>query len=210
MRLVRATILGFLAVGLYAEPALAKEPANCPKLDLTGDKPLAAVTIPPAGACKVQTKSGFTFPDPSCTPGAVNPALTLQVLKKKTFKTGCERDLATNPDDKKATYGWYNVTKPANNREPHMICELDHLISIEIGGADTLDNIWPQCGPKGSTGANRYFKQKDMVENYLAAQVRAGKMELKDVQSGIATDWTQYLDDAKNYYKTHKQRNNGG
>jgi hypothetical protein len=116
----------------------------------------------------------------------------------------------TSPDNKKVTYGWYGVTKPADNREPHMICELDHLISIEIGGADTLDNIWPQCGPEGATGANRYFKQKDMVENYLAAQVRAGKMKLKDVQVGIATDWTQYLGDAKAYYATHKKRNDGG
>jgi len=38
------------------------------------------------------------------------------------------------------TYGWYAITKPADNREPHMVCELDHLVSIELGGANILPN----------------------------------------------------------------------
>jgi hypothetical protein len=36
-----------------------------------------------------------------------------------------------------------------------------------------------------------------MVENYLAAQVKAGKIRLEDAQHGIATDWTQYLGAAR-------------
>ena len=40
---------------------------------------------------------------------------------------------------------------------------------------------------------DRYFKQKDLVENYVAAQVRAGAMTLIAAQIGIATDWTKYL-----------------
>ena len=69
----------------------------------------------------------------------------------------------------------------------------DHLISLELGGADTLDNIWPECGPDGVTLNARYFKIKDIVENYLAAQVRDGSMTLEAAQRGIAADWTQYL-----------------
>ncbi len=34
-------------------------------------------------------------------------------------------------------------------------CELDHVVPLEIGGADTLDNIWPQCGPKNVVLAKR-------------------------------------------------------
>jgi len=49
---------------------------------------------------------------------------------------------------------------------------LDHLISLELGGADTLDNIWPQCGPSGVALPQRFFKEKDTVENFLAMQVR--------------------------------------
>ena len=113
------------------------------------------------------------------------------------FRTTCVRDTATSAQQKTATYLWYNYKHPANNTGATQTCELDHLISLEIGGADTLDNIWPQCGPNGVSLRNRYFKQKDIVENYLAAQIKAGKMKLADVQKGIAEDWTQYLDDAK-------------
>ena len=77
------------------------------------------------------------------------------------------------------------------------ICELDHLISLELGGADTLDNIWPQCGPSGVALAQRFFKEKDTVENFLAMQVREGRMDLSETQKGIATDWTQFLDQAR-------------
>ena len=64
-------------------------------------------------------------------------------------------------------------------KDPNQVCELDHLVPLELGGADTLDNIWPQCGPNGVGLHERYFKLKDMVENYLTApMVKAGRMDL--------------------------------
>jgi hypothetical protein len=30
-----------------------------------------------------------------------------------------------------------------------------------------LDNIWPECGPAGVTLAQRWFKKKDAVENFV-------------------------------------------
>jgi hypothetical protein len=86
---------------------------------------------------------------------------------------------------------------------------LDHLISLELGGADTLGNIWPQCGPSGIVLAKRYFKIKDAVENYLAVQVRSGDMPLADAQHGIATDWTQYIAASTKYWSTHSIRGFG-
>jgi hypothetical protein len=67
------------------------------------------------------------------------------------------------------------------------------LALLELGGADGLGNIWPQCGPDGVPLDERYFKAKDRVENYLADEVKAGRMSLHDAQRGIASDWTQYL-----------------
>jgi hypothetical protein len=103
----------------------------------------------------------------------------------------------TTAHEKAATYGWYNIPHPSHNTGANQTCELDHLVSLELGGADSLINLWPECGPDGVALAERFFKQKDIVENYLAAEVKAGRMNLADVQKGIATDWTQYLDDAK-------------
>jgi len=136
-------------------------------------------------------------PDPTCTPGAVNGSLTLDVLKSPTFTTKCVRDQATTAIEKAKTYRWYGIAKPANNTGHNQGCELDHFISLELGGADTLDNIWPQCGPSGVALEKRFFKRKDTVENFLAKQVRNGKMSLAEAQKGIATDWTQYLTEAE-------------
>ena len=62
--------------------------------------------------------------------------------------------------------------------------ELDHLIPLELGGADAVDNIWPQPA-KPVPG----FHEKDKLENYLHKQVCAGKMALVDAQALIRTNW---------------------
>jgi hypothetical protein len=46
------------------------------------------------------------------------------------------------------TYASYGIARPNNNTGASQTCELDHVVPLEIGGADTIDNIWPQCGPK--------------------------------------------------------------
>jgi hypothetical protein len=173
--------------------------ADCSKfnIDDTASTPLAQVTLPPTHACTTRMSNGFPLPDPGCTPGAINPTLTADILRNPDFRTCCVRSHTTTEEQKAQTYGWYAIDHPAHNSGPTQTCELDHLVSLELGGADTLDNIWPQCGPDGVTLKERYFKQKDMVENYLAKQVREGKMDLADAQKGIASDWTQYLENAK-------------
>ncbi len=133
------------------------------------------------------------YPTRHALRGAINPTVTVDVLRDPNFTTKCERDHAASAEDKAKTYDWYGIEHPTHNTGENEVCELDHLISLELGGADTLDNIWPQCGPDGATLRERYFKQKDLVENYLAAQVRAGAMSLADAQKGISTDWTEYL-----------------
>ena len=173
-------------------------PSSCPsEINSTASEGLAQVNLPPSQTCQPQDKDGFPIPDPQCTPGAINPTLTLDVMMSSTFRTGCVRNNATTEDQKAETYSWYGSQKPANNTGATQYCELDHLVPLVIGGADTLDNIWPQCGPDQVTLNERFFKQKDCVETYLAVQVRAGEIPLEAAQQGIASDWTQYLDAAK-------------
>jgi hypothetical protein len=158
-----------------------------------GDVPQSSVTLPPQGKCTSTSLNGFPIPDAHCTPGATNPTLTLDVLKNPAFKTGCVRDEATKAPAKAGTYAWYGINHPSNNTGANQVCELDHLISLEIGGADTLDNIWPQCGPSNAVLQNRFFKKNDTVENYLAWLVKFQKMPLDSAQRCIAHDWTQFF-----------------
>jgi len=173
-------------------------------IDPASAENLTTWTQPAAGQCATQIKNGFPVPDPSCTPGAVNPTLTLDVLRDSAFRTGpCVRDKATSAAKKYVTYSWYKTTKPPANTGANQICEEDHLVSLELGGSDTLANIWPQCGPASVALNDRFFKEKDLVENYLAAEVKAGTIDLASAQRGIATDWTQYKPQADAWYQQH-------
>lgn len=184
---------------------------SCPVagIDPHGSQALGPVTASGTKGCKVTKHNGFPTPDPACTPGAINPTVTLDVLKNPAFRTGCVRDCSTSLSAKGKTYDSYGIAHPANNVGANQTCELDHLVSLELGGADTLDNIWPQCGPKNAALAKRYFKQKDQVENFLAAKVRDEVTDPKQLlifQKEIASDWTQFLPEAKKWcgQKGHK------
>jgi hypothetical protein len=62
--------------------------------------------------------------------------------------------------------------------------EVDHLVSLELGGSNDIANLWPEAAsPKPG------FHEKDKVENYLHQQVCSGMMGLAEAQRLIATDW---------------------
>jgi hypothetical protein len=151
---------------------------------------------PAEGACGVRMRNGYPEPDARCTPGGVNPTVTEDVMRDPAWRTQEVRNCAESEAQKHAAYGWYDIATPQVNSNENQVCELDHLVPLELGGADGMGNIWPECGPDGVTLKQRYFKQKDMVENYLAEEVKAGRIPLGDAQKGIARDWTQYLNDA--------------
>ncbi|HEY3704571.1 MAG TPA: hypothetical protein VGL22_05880 [Terracidiphilus sp.] len=153
-------------------------------------------TEPAMRGCTVRTRNGYPVPDGRCTPGGVNPSVNLNVMRDATWRTRTVRNCASSEAQKHVAYGWYAIQKPRVNSNENQVCELDHLVPLELGGADGLGNIWPQCGPDEVTLKQRYFKQKDHVENYLAEEVKAGRMPLAEAQRGIAKDWTQYLNDA--------------
>ena len=150
---------------------------------------------PAAGSCKVVIREdGHRFPDRTCTPGALNPTVTEDVLRHSDFETECIRNMATSEEQKRIIFKWYGVPEDTT-------CEMDHLVSLEIGGADTLDNIWPQCGPAHATGMARDFKQKDSVELFLGEQVKLGAanggMSQQDAKQRVTQDWTTLIDEAK-------------
>ncbi len=159
----------------------------------------AGWTAPSSGTCRTQMRRGYPVPDPQCTPGGVNPSVTEQTLRDPDWRTGCVRDCETSETRKHATYAWYGLVSPHDNAGEHQVCELDHLVPLELGGADGLGNLWPQCGPDGAELCRRNFKMKDHVENYLADEVKSGRMPLDSAQRAIAADWTQFLEAAELY-----------
>ena len=187
-------LVGLGAILCLTGRAVAQMSCAAFQINDTASLALQPVANPPPQQCAAGTShDGSPIPDPACTPGAVNPTLTVDVLRNPSFRTSCVRSHATTEEQKAATYDLYGIPHPSDNTGPNQTCELDHLVPLELGGADTLDNIWPQCGPPGVALSARYFKEKDIVENYLTKLVKSGQMDLDQAQHGIATDWTQYL-----------------
>lgn len=149
------------------------------------------------GSCHVRKAAdGMQLPDPNCTPGAVNPTLTVAILLNPAFRTGMVRDKLTSPAVKMKVYIWYGITPPKDNVGQNQTCEMDHVVDLASGGADSLDNVWPQCQAPGAPSVavgNREFKIKDaFAEHDVMRQVRAGA-NLADLQRRIAQDWTQFI-----------------
>lgn len=61
------------------------------------------------------------------------------------------------------------------------VSELDHLVPLELGGANDAANLWPEVG--------KLPNPKDKVENDLRDAVCSGKVSLASAQKAIASDW---------------------
>jgi hypothetical protein len=160
----------------------------------------ASQTLHPGAAttnCKTGKSMGFPVPDPRCTPGAINPSITAATLRDPKFKPECVHGEPRSAEEKAKLYGAYGLAEPEKNMGPTRSCELNRLIPLELGGANSADNIWPLCGPPDVMVSARYFNDKDKVDRYLVMMVKMNRMELEAAQKGVVADWTQYLEAAR-------------
>ena len=118
------------------------------------------------------------LPNPKLTPGYMRDASTREVC---TTFTSLVRNVPESL--KKKVYTNYGMS--GNDRST---CkegyEIDHLVSLELGGANDERNLWVQsyCGSNNA-------HDKDRLENELHRRVCLGKMNLIDAQMCIKTDW---------------------
>ena len=59
---------------------------------------------------------------------------------------------------------------------------------LEIGGADTIENIWPE--PRRSLAGEWDDEAKDQLERRLAVLVCDRSLPVTEAQRAIAEDWT--------------------
>lgn len=120
------------------------------------------------------------LPDPGLTPGDTR---VVDVHTLCTTSTKLVRNVPASV--KKQAYKEYgmigNHTGYCNGAGG---CEVDHLISLELGGSNSIKNLWPQA----------YFGQcnahiKDKLENKLHALICNGTLTIQEAQQAISTDW---------------------
>jgi hypothetical protein len=113
-------------------------------------------------------------PNAKLTPGEALPVAAAQVCQ--SGYAGRTRDVSSS--EKEAVYARYGVEHVPYKHE------VDHLISLEIGGSNDIRNLWPEpyAGPWGA-------RTKDVLENKLHDLVCSGRLPLRSAQQQEARDW---------------------
>jgi hypothetical protein len=112
------------------------------------------------------------LPDPALTPGEV-----LTTDASTVCRSGYARSVRHTSGRLKArVYRNYGLDRRQGRYE------VDHLISLELGGANATSNLWVEPG--------KIPNAKDAVENRLHKEVCTGQITLAEAQREIATNWT--------------------
>lgn len=115
-------------------------------------------------------------PDSAKTPGDVLTTDITVICKKGYTKT--VRDV---PEAlKNQIYKSYGIA----DRKPGEY-EIDHLISLELGGSNSARNLWPQSYETMPLNAH----VKDKLENRMHSMICKGKLDINQAQQEIAKDW---------------------
>jgi len=158
-------------------PALAAQgsPAVMHGLKKVHDPKHVTGTI--AGHCTYRDHG--QLPDPRCTPGSVDPAVTQPDIYSTICKSGYTKTV--RPPEAQTGKFKFQVAYPAYG-DPHSEkTELDHLVSLELGGSNDATNLWPETPPTPNP--------KDKVENALNRAVCSGRVTLTAAQNAIAANW---------------------
>lgn len=115
-------------------------------------------------------------PDPRISPGDVLTTDTRQICTPGYTKT-----VRNVPQELKAeVYREYGI----NHRQPGEY-EVDHVISLELGGSNSIRNLFPQSYRLHPLNAHI----KDRLEDRLHALVCNGKIPITQAQQAISRDW---------------------
>jgi hypothetical protein len=114
------------------------------------------------------------MPDRRLTPGVVRTASAAVVCRPGYASR--VRDVPSSEND--AVYARYGV---AHVPYAH---EVDHLVSLELGGSNAIRNLWPEPYA-GRWGA----RTKDALENRLHDLVCSGAIRLRYAQRIEARNW---------------------
>ena len=149
------------------------------------------ISTPEAAFAAVQTCSEREggLPDPTCTPGALNPDVTPSTIDTTICVGGYSGSIRPSSSftNKLKAKQMIAYTRPGSLAD----YEEDHMINLSLGGSPTSPkNLWPQArkGEAGTTAGD-----KDAVEFKLYRAVCDGKAGLREAQKALVTDWTTAL-----------------
>jgi hypothetical protein len=126
-----------------------------------------------------RTRDHGQLPDPSCTPGSIDPAVTQDDIHSTICRSGWTSTV--RPPESQTEYAKYHVAYPAYDVPGSAKGEFDHLVPLDLGGSNDITNLWPEVG--------KIPNPKDKVEDALNHAVCDGRVSLAAAQRAIASDW---------------------
>lgn len=137
---------------------------------------LLALALMTPGLATSYNRQAPIAPDPVRTPGDVlttDPAIICT--------PGYTQTVRNVPQSlKEQVYREYGI----KSREKGEY-EIDHLISLELGGSNSVRNLWPESYQTQPLNAH----VKDQLENRLHDLACSGKITFQEAQQAIARDW---------------------
>lgn len=163
--------------------------ASIPATAAAPSKPTAAAAATVAVVTTARVVVVSPLPDRNVTPGVADPNVTQDNISSTICVAGYS---ATVRPPTEVTDAIKAQTMAAYGR-PGVAAdyELDHLISLELGGAPAdIKNLWPEATEKsGRVSKGQGSETKDTLENRLHDAVCAGRITLAVAQQAEASDW---------------------
>ena len=127
-----------------------------------------------------------SIPDPSSTPGALNPAVTQATISATICRSGYAAAIRP-PQEETSALKRRQLRLAGMPEGSQDACEGDHLMPLELGGAPPDErSLWPQPRqPADGWDASR----KDELEGVLRREVCTGRLPLAQAQREIIADW---------------------
>lgn len=135
---------------------------------------------PTPGSCHAIGTGLHSRPDPTCTPGSLNPAVTQATIDQ----TICVEGWTSTVRPPESITEQEKATSMAAYRDSGSLSdyEYDHFVPLELGGAtNDARNLWPEPGASPNP--------KDTVEAKLRQKVCDGRITLSKAQHEIVTNW---------------------
>ena len=175
LAVVAFSVTAALAASASSGSVAASRASSAPGLKKVHDPGRVTGTI--HGHCAYRDHG--QLPDPRCTPGSIDPAVTQADIRSTICKKGWTATV--RPPESQTERFKYDVAYPAYGTPQSERTELDHLVPLELGGSNDATNLWPEYPPTPNP--------KDKVENALNAAVCDGRVKLAAAQAAIAADW---------------------
>ena len=122
------------------------------------------------------------LPDPKLTPGAFDSKNLFNVDLKTLCAVGYTKTVRNVPIKlKKEVFAAYGIYDRFGDYE------IDHLVSLQLGGSNARGNLWPQSYLTLPLNARR----KDVLEGTLHRLVCKRKLSLIQAQKEVSSDWVK-------------------